>query len=364
MHAKISGLHTATKRLATGRVAIYVYIFKGGSLLCKAEGANLNEANQELEFVLGQQQTLNKLAELRAVAATPVTSANTISTLIKQYRTSPEFRNLRPSTKSEYERYLELFDQEFGSWRTKVFEHHSTGQDIVQWRNQYAHRPRTADYMIASVSRLFSWARSQYHTSANPTADIETLYRADRSDIIWSDEEIERVLAASATEELRHAIKLAAATGLRQGDLLTLPWNAIQGTALVRKTSKKGTTVVMPVEPIRAVLEGIPKRSPTILTSSHGRPWTSDGLRSSFDIAKKKAGIEGKHWHDLRGTAATKLFKNGLKPAQISLWMGWSTGRIENMLRIYVSYDAVADDLLKSMNQEQEVQTAHKPGEN
>ena len=44
-----------------------------------------------------------------------------------------------------------------------------------------------------------------------------------------------------------------------------------------------------------------------MLTNSEGRPWTEDGFRSSWRKACKKVGISGVTFHDLRGTAVTRL---------------------------------------------------------
>jgi integrase len=65
---------------------------------------------------------------------------------------------------------------------------------------------------------------------------------------------------------------------------------------------------------MRNVLARVPRHSPSILTNSKRRPWTTDGFGSSFNTAKKQAGLADKdlHFHDLRGTAATKFYIAGL----------------------------------------------------
>ncbi len=84
-------------------------------------------------------------------------------------------------------------------------------------------------------------------------------------------------------------------------------------------------------------------------TSSLGRPWTSDGFRASFRKACLAAGVR-KRFHDLRGTAATRL-KSGtdLSNEQIAQIMGWGKERIDGLLALYVSADVVALDMLRRM---------------
>jgi integrase len=59
--------------------------------------------------------------------------------------------------------------------------------------------------------------------------------------------------------------------------------------------------------PLKAALDAAPRRSTIILTTSDGRPWTPDGFRASWGKACRKAGITGVTFHDLRGTAVTRL---------------------------------------------------------
>ena len=55
-----------------------------------------------------------------------------------------------------------------------------------------------------------------------------------------------------------------------------------------------------------------------------GKPWTSDGFRASWGKACKRAGIVGVTFHDLRGTAVTRLALVGCTEAQIATITGHS----------------------------------------
>jgi hypothetical protein len=69
--------------------------------------------------------------------------------------------------------------------------------------------------------------------------------------------------------------------------------------------------VTIPVgPPLKAALDGVlkEKRSAvTILVKSFGRPWTEDGFRTSWDKAFRRTSLKDLHFHDLRGTAVTRL---------------------------------------------------------
>jgi len=95
-------------------------------------------------------------------------------------------------------------------------------------------------------------------------------------------------------------------TGQRQGDLLALPWSAYDGSHVAaiqdwsfRDGSGWGT--------LKALLDKTPKRSPCVLTNKSGVPWTSDGFRASWRKLCAKAKIQDLTFHDLRGSAVTRL---------------------------------------------------------
>ena len=76
--------------------------------------------------------------------------------------------------------------------------------------------------------------------------------------------------------------------------------------------------------PLKAALDATPKRSTVILTSTDNKPWTEEGFRSSWRKACSAAGISGLTFHDLRGTAVTRLALAGCSQAEIATITGHS----------------------------------------
>ena len=99
------------------------------------------------------------------------------------------------------------------------------------------------------------------------------------------------------------------------------------------RQSKTGTPVSFKVgAPLKAALDATPKRSTIILTNSEGKPWTSDGFRASWGKACAKAGVVGVTFHDLRGTAVTRLALVDCTEAQIAAITGHSLRDVRSIL--------------------------------
>ncbi len=130
------------------------------------------------------------------------------------------------------------------------------------------------------------------------------------------------------------AVILALWRGQRQGDLLRLTWKSYNGRTInLRQSKSGGKRVSIPVgETLRRLLDGLEKRSPRILVNSRGRPWTEDGFRSSFSQACVDAGIVNLHFHDLRGTAVTRLALSGCSVPEIAAITGHSLKDVEALL--------------------------------
>lgn len=276
----------------------------------------------------------------------------TISGLVGLYKASGDFQRLAPSTQKLYRSALEAIDEHFGTLALAALKSDRMPARIRTWRDEVADRPRTADTRVEVLSALLQWGVRYGHVTKNPARGIEGIHRANRSDIIWTDDELRRLLAA-ATPECARAITVAVYTGLRQGDLIALTWDEIDfGVGIVeRATNKSGgrTRATPPLLPeARAALESAPRVASTALTSGLGRPWTQSGLGNAFRDARNAIGVN-KRFHDLRGTAATRFASAGFSAQQIAAFMGWEEGRVAAILKRYVSKRKLAEDAARRL---------------
>jgi integrase len=275
--------------------------------------------------------------------------------LVTLYKASTHYQNLEPSTKLQwgpwFDRIVKHFDLSIAA-----FEHPKIRPIIRTWRNKYADTPRAADVGIQVLSRVCKHGVDLGKLAANPCKGIEALYSSDRAEKIWTDADIVRIKQA-ASLEVGHAIDLDVTTGLRRGDLLRLSWSHIQDDAIVITTgkSKHRRQAIIPLyDGLRAVLARIPKRSPTVLTNSKGQPWSNDGFSTMFSKAKLAAGIGDLHFHDLRGTAATRFYVAGLPERVIAEILGWSEANVATIIRKYVDRAAATKEVIRLLDKKRE----------
>jgi integrase len=308
MRIRLRGINVVTKKLADGTSKTYWYAWKGGPALCGQPGSP--------EFVASYNE---------AIARKVMPPRGTLLSVLRQYQESEDFRGLADSTRRGYVALIMRIEKQFGDFPLSALTDRRTRGVFMAWRDQLAGSGRRqADYAWTVLARVLSWALDRGLIAANPCARGGRLYRGSRAEKIWTADD-EAAFLKSAPTHLHLPMLLALWTGQRQGDLLRLPWSGYDGTHIRLRQSKTGTRVVVPVgAPLKAALDATPKRSTIILTNGDGKPWTSDGFRTSWGKASKRAGVSGVTFHDLRGTAVTRLAVAGCTEAEIATITGHS----------------------------------------
>lgn len=276
--------------------------------------------------------------------------------IVTDYKASGDYKKLADSTRDQWGKWLDRISDYFGELRIAQFDRPEKIRPVIRrWRNNWADKPRTADYALQVLSRVVAHAVELGKIAGNPCEGIKHLYSNDRSEIIWTDSDIIHI-KKTCSAEIGHAIDLAGHTGLRLSDLLRLSWSRVSENAIILTTSKsrhRREAIIPLYGALRGVLARIPKRATTILTSSKRRPWTADGFGSSFNKAKKDAKIESDlHFNDLRGTAATKFYIADLSIRQIAEILAWEEESVERIIRRYVGRDAAIRAMIRKLEAE------------
>jgi integrase len=308
MRVTLKGINRVTKRLADGRGVTYYYAWKRGPRLPGKPGSP--------EFVDAYNQ---------AVAQRRAPSQDILLGVLRAFQNSQDFLGLAPRTRSDYIAKIKLIEKNFGDFPLSALIDRRSRGVFMAWRDQLATTSRRqADYAWVVLARILSWALDRGLVMANPCEKGGRLYRGSRADKIWTAAD-KAAFLERAPQHLHLALLLALWTGQRQGDLLRLPWSAYDGSHLQLRQGKTGARVRIPAgAPLKAALEATARRSPVILVNTDGKPWTEDGFRSSWRKACAMAGIVGVTFHDLRGTAVTRLAVCGCTEAEISAITGHS----------------------------------------
>jgi integrase len=239
-------------------------------------------------------------------------------------------------TQKDYRRYLRMIEEEFRTMPLNVVQDLRARGKFKAWRDQFASTPRTADYLWTTLARVLAVAKDRDLIAVNVCERGGRLYEADRAEIIWLPDHI-KAFYAVASPELQFALLVALWIGQRQGDLIRLTWTQYDGNHVRLRQGKTKKRVVIPVG--ATLKTGLDAKRPaksdgTILRNTFGEAWTGDGFRASWGKAFTRAKLEdaGLHFHDLRGTAVTRLALSGCTVPQIAAITGHSPRDIEGIL--------------------------------
>ena len=337
----LKGVHAVKTTLASGEKVTYFYAWRGGPRIVDAATKKPLTDPDSPAF----RQAYDALKR-----PAPAPDRKTLQTLVGYYRGATEFTTLADSTRKDYGRVLKLIEDRFGTMPIALLSDPRARGKFKEWRDSMAEKPRTADFSWSVLARLLAVAKDRGLIAVNPCEGGGRLYQSERADCVWTEEHL-RGLFEVCSGDVYDVVMLALWTGQRQGDLLRLTWSAYDGQHIRLRQGKTGARVVIPVGPtLRATLDRIPRTTSTqILTSSLGTPWTSDGFRTSFGRSCAAAGIDGLTFHDLRGTAVTRLSIAGCTPQQIATITGHSLATVSQILDAhYLSRDvALAEEAIR-----------------
>lgn len=343
----LPGAHRTVIR-ARGVVYVYWRAWRGrdAPLIGSFKGRN------DEEVAALEKAAEPKIAEAYGAAKTTGHVPGFMASLIADYRKAA-FPLLAPATQKVWRGHIDHIQEVFGETSLKAMQQKGARGLIKRWHlgvslpdaKGVPTRARTANIRLTVLSRILSFGVDEELLERNAAAGIRRLDEGPgRASIIWTEAELAALLAQCSPHVAR-AVRLAALTGLRMADVVALNWSEVEEHAIVRPTSKsrRKQRASIPIYPALAdLLAEFPKLGPKVVTNSRGRPWKSaDAFDSSLRPALRACGVD-KHFHDLRGTAATIMFRGGLEARAIALALGWSEREVQDRLNDYVDGAAAA----------------------
>ena len=337
------------------RARCYVYAYKGGPRIMVYEGLRRSPRFKPALDAAASAKLADALAKRESLDASKFRS------IIRAWENSPEWLALEPGTRKTWSRHLVLIEEKWGDVPVGVWNDSRMTAKVVAWRNSRKDTPRTADIGVTVLVALLKWARLMGHGIAiNVAADIPQLYKgAQREEIVWTEDDMQAFAEKAIELEREHIIDglwLAALTGLRRADLVTLTFDhigefAVTKTALKKSKGRRRRATIPMTPALEALLAELRGRHraegvDTVLVNSFGRPWSGDGFGGSFNRVRDEADIKHveedgtermKHLHDLRGTFCTMLLAEcELTDREAADIMAWSPDRVAHIRKTYV----------------------------
>ena len=196
-----------------------------------------------------------------------------------------------------------------------------TRLDVENMAKRLKFTPTLRNRVLAFTSRLFNlfeiWEWREQHT--NPVRGVDRA-REEARDRILSPSEIAALAKALTASEFVNpasiaAIRFAAVTGLRIGEILAIKWQHIDfetGRLLLPQTKTGRRFHDLPSAAL-AILVDIPRINKWVFTTGRGdSPVMYRTVRKHFASIAYMAGLEDVRLHDLRRTVMTQAAAAGI----------------------------------------------------
>jgi integrase len=225
-----------------------------------------------------------------------------------------------PSTRKDREAIGALICKAFAEYHASDV----TTPDANQFLKKWAAKPRYYNVARGVLSQILRYAAVHGHREGyNPIDNIKGAKVDARKRMVTDDDLVTMRAALSVgthTAGILAVFDIAILTGLRVGDIIKLRWQDVKADGLHIVQQKTGTAQVIGwSDDLRATVNacGTGQRIGHIIKTRSGAPYTYSGVKSAWDRALVRCGLEDLHIHDLRGRAGIdKTIEAGKEQAQ------------------------------------------------
>jgi len=266
---------------------------------------------------------------------------HTLAELIERY-TTEVLPHHKPKWISDLKPRLEWWKAEIGSSLVADI----TPTIIVQCREKLVREtirggkkrsPTSANRYLGALSHVFTIAVNEWDClDDNPSRKVKKFREPRGRSRYLTTDELESLLVACEQSRcccLYLIVILAVSTGMRRGEILKLHWRDLhlkEGFLVLQETKNSESRRVALHGPALDLLKNH-RRVRRIDTDLVFPSPSSDkplDIRSAWEIARKRAGLEDFRFHDLRHCAASYLAMNGATLRDIAEVLGHKTLRM------------------------------------
>ncbi len=245
-----------------------------------------------------------------------------------------------------------------------------TRHDVERFAATMVKTPTQRNRTLAFLSRLFTlaehWEWRSQHT--NPVRGIERAKEQARDRVLAPSELAALARALDFLEGTYPypvaAIRVAAMTGLRISECLSLAWEHVSfetGRATLPKT-KTGRRVVPLAAPVLDLLTRLPRinGNPWVFAGTKGAATSYKTARRVFIEACERAGLADVRLHDLRRSVATNLAGSGVNAYTLRDVLGHSTLTMSNRY-VRMAGDALTEATERAAAMTAAAMSGHNP---
>lgn len=342
---RVKGINRIRRTLADGTIREYHYASR--------ERGAAPFWNSGMSYGVGSPEYLAALAAARPVAQM---ARGLFRELIIEFMGSQDFTRLADRTQRDMRISIQHpkngIDAKFGSGPRAVFDDPRIRGIVLKWRDDIG--GKVGDDRMRHLQRIVGWAVDRTYLRHNHLQRMKSIYRSNRADVFWLDDEIE-AFETGAPAHVARIVVAACETGLRPGDLARLSREHIHptpgGRRIVMWTAKRKRLASIPVTARMAALIDA-TQGDRIITNKGGEPYThenylGDAVSAWRDRLKLRPELR---LYDARGTAATRLLWAGADLKEIAVHMGWSLKHASEVIERYAALSpGMSDGLLAKL---------------
>jgi integrase len=276
------------------------------------------------EFMQAYQNALAGQMLPRAPIGAGRIKAGSIAALVLAYfATSQSFLSLAPGTRRTYRLILEKFCEAHGDKPVALL----TRQHIRAMLAQKVSTPAAGNHWLRLIKAVMTFAVEEGFRKDDPTIGVRGIKNRTDGFHTWTEEEIAAFEARHPIgSKARLALALLLYTAQRRSDVVRMGRQHIRDGIVHVRQQKTGTMLAIPLHPTLAtIIEATPSDHLTFLTTSFGKPFSSNGFGNWFRDRCNEAGLLQCSAHGLRKAACRRLAEAGCSANVIAAISGHST---------------------------------------
>jgi len=283
------------QRIAAGMEADALSLRRSGQDLQRAYAVILEAAAREAQLgdltLARAEEHLIKLRALANPSFRDITLKEAFSEWVEDQRP-----HVADSTILSYQDAQRRMLEAFGKKKANSSLNELTSEDVRNALNKVSQKVKasTANMDLGALRRVLESACGEGLLSTNVAKVVRPLPTTDSVERApFTVEDVRKLIDTASSEELKGLILIAAHTGLRMGDVVSLSSKNIDGDSIVirpKKTAKKKTTIRIPMTP--PVMSWVCGRTGDFFPELSRK--TKATLSTNFSNLMKRAGVDRK----------------------------------------------------------------------